>query len=186
MANEFDSGSPIAVLHPNGDVHDVPVPDDASLGDFHAALANDGYAHDLTPMLPTSQPTKEGAIEYSPEFKKLAANMWDKSGRGVQQTEVGTYIDKSGNAGSPTEHSTDSSDHNANIKMNVPNDALAVIHTHPNHSGDRPSQADVGAAVASKKTIYVTSRTGLWAVDPGGKTTQVFSSPLWMRDKNPK
>jgi hypothetical protein len=188
MADDtYDSGHVvIPVLNPSGDIHNIAVPEDTSMADLHDSLVDSGYAHPaLDQQLGQQQPTKDGAIEYSPAFKKLAANMWDRSGRGVQQTEVGTYIDKSGNAGNVTEHPT-GSDPNANVKVNVPNDAVGVIHTHPNHSGDRPSPADVQAAKDNKKTVYVTSRTGLWATDPSGKITQIFSNPLWMRDKNPK
>jgi hypothetical protein len=65
-------------------------------------------------------------------------------------------------------------------------DDFGIVHTHPNASSDKPSANDVEAAKKIKKPIYVTSRTGLWMASPDGKVTQVFKSPSWMTDKDPK
>jgi hypothetical protein len=147
-------------------------------------------AYALTPYchpLPThaAGPTREGSIEFSPAFKKTAANIWDRSRRGVDTTEFGTYIGRDGAAGPISEHAT-GSDFNPSVKIRVPNDALAVLHSHPNRSTDRPSQADVDAAKSNKKVVYVASRSGLWAAGPDGRITQVFSDPGWAWEKNPK
>jgi hypothetical protein len=42
---------------------------------------------------------------------------------------------------------------------------------------DKPSPQDVQAAQKTKTTVYVISRTGLWAVAPDGKITKPFYFP---------
>ncbi|MGA2814325.1 MAG: hypothetical protein ABSG16_23245 [Candidatus Acidiferrum sp.] len=49
-----------------------------------------------------------------------------------------------------------------------------------------PSPTDVAAAIKTKKTFYVTGAQGLYAVSPQGQVMQVFQSPSWATDKNPK
>ena len=58
--------------------------------------------------------------------------------------------------------------------------------THPNDRTDKPSVDDIEIAKRVHKTIFVVSRSGLWAVDPGGVVSQVFKNSDWMSQKNPK
>lgn len=65
---------------------------------------------------------------------------------------------------------------------------LATLHTHPNVAGasQKPSQNDINVVKAAPKGFYVVAADGLYAIDPAGAVTQVFKSPKWMTDKNPK
>ena len=75
-----------------------------------------------------------------------------------------------------------------NVSMQVSPDKYATLHAHPSTHGwsDQPSANDVEIANKSHRVVYVVSRSGLWSVDPAGKVEQVFESPTWMTDKNPK
>jgi hypothetical protein len=51
---------------------------------------------------------------------------------------------------------------------------------------DEPSADDIQIAKKMHHTVYVASKGGLFAVDPGGQVTHVFKSENWASDKNPK
>jgi hypothetical protein len=80
---KFDSGKPIAVLHPSGEVHQIAVPEGTDSADLHSALANGGYLHYdfLSP-----QPTAQGALENSDKFRKAAQDAWGRAGGGTKRS----------------------------------------------------------------------------------------------------
>jgi hypothetical protein len=181
MPNEdFFKGSNavvVPVLHAgSGEIHNVEVPIDTPVPQFHDALINAGYGH----------PKKEDALEYSKSFRDAAAKAWTKAGAGTGLGEAGTYFDRQGNPGPFTEHRREPGSEHAELAIpNVPRNALAVLHTHPNDSKDSPSEADSNESKALKMQGYVVSKTGLWHTDVDGKVTHVFSKPDWMTSKNP-
>jgi hypothetical protein len=184
MASNFDSGNPHVVLpvaNPNGGVDHVAVPPDTDLGDLHNALSGAGYALDT----PHAGPTKEGSLEYSPQFRKVAADAWCTSGAGRQQGEAGAYLDTQGQP-SKVQWQPEGGSSQARMGVSVPKSAPYLIHTHPNNRGSDPSPQDIQSATEKHKTIYVTSKAGLFAVDPGGKVSQVFRNSDWASEKNPK
>jgi hypothetical protein len=187
MANEtFDSGKPHVVLpvaNTSGGVDRIAVPADTEISDLHNSLSAAGYEH---PSIDEhlAGPTKEGSLEYSAPFRKVAASAWSTSGGGTLRGEAGTYLDAEGQP-SKVQWQPEG-DSQAKMQMSVPRSAPYLIHTHPNDRGSKPSPADIRSAKEKHKTIYVTSKAGLFAVDPAGKVSQVFKSPSWASDKNPK
>ena len=174
--NNFDSGHAIIpVAHPSGEVHNIAVPDGTDMGDFHAALGEAGYHHDLP------EPKKEGALEYSPEFKQTAKRIWSRVTNGKAEGEAGTYFTAEGKSGDVQQ-----SPGGYELSVKAPKSAPYVIHTHPDKGTDKPSPPDVASAKKYNKTIYVVSRSGLWSAEPDGNFQRVFKSPTWYEDKEPK
>jgi hypothetical protein len=181
MADEsYDSGHVvIPVLHPDGDVHNIAVPADTPLPDLHAALA-DYQLPDLGQQ--SSQPTAAGAVENSPAFKQRAQQAWDAAARGVRpDVESGFEVGRTGNAGPiQTQITPRGSTPQDKIQLRSPN-SLGVVHTHPNSNSPFPSPGDIAAAKAAHKTVWLTSKYGLFSVDPSGKVTNIFKSDDWMK-----
>jgi hypothetical protein len=177
--NKFDSDHVVVpVAHPSGELHNIAVPEDTNIQEFHSSLLASDY-HLLTPE---TQPTAEGSIEHSAEFKNTAKNAWVMGELGRKSGEAGTYLDSKGAPGKLNWHDSPRGE-NANVKITEPVDAMGSIHTHPNDRTDKPSADDIAIAKRVHKTIFVVSRSGLWSVDPSGDTTQVFKNPNWMDEK---
>jgi hypothetical protein len=92
--SKFDSGHVIVpVKTVSGDIHNVAVPQDASLEDFHAALSADpNYLHPF----PTAQPTAAGALENSEDFRNQSKAAWDavnKGGNPFAESGFSVYAD---------------------------------------------------------------------------------------------
>jgi len=184
--NKFDSGHIIVpIVHPEtGEVHNIAVPEDTDLADLHSALADSGYAH---PALDTQkQPTKEGALEYSDAFRKAAGNAVAAS-RNFTGNESGFAVDAKGQP-RKTQTSIGSGIENAHhLRIAAPWNTMATLHTHPTRTGtEGPSADDIQNAKNLRRTVYVASSGGLYAIDPGGSVSQVFKSPTWYSDKGPK
>lgn len=161
----------IPVLHPDGEVHDIAVPPDTPLADFHDALAE--YYH--------QEPTADGAVENSEAFKQRAKQAWAESVSGLKpDIESGFNVDKTGTMG-PLQTQVTPRGSLPTDKITVTPNTLGVLHTHPNAATPVPSPGDIAAAKASHKTIWLTSRNGLYAVDPKGNVTHVFKSSDWMK-----
>jgi hypothetical protein len=181
MANEnrFDSGHVvIPVLHPSGDVHNIAVPEDTPLADLHSALAQD-YAHPAIEGQ-EKQPTEEGAEENRPAFREAARKAWQAAASGILKQEAG-FIDYKNPLFKPEQLPVQKG---AEMKIDVPNDAFATAHTHPNERQQDPSVQDIDNAKKSGKPVYVVSRQGLYMVRPSdGKVIQVFKGTDWMDEK---
>jgi hypothetical protein len=183
MANERDfSGaySVVPILHKDsGEVHDVAVPADLTLGDLHGILLNSGYHGAET------KPTAEGAVENSDAFRRNAKKAVTQSVMGVVDKgkggEAGFTVQRSGTT-SPVEWQPDedptSSGH---IKQKIESEDLGALHTHDYRHSATPSADDIEAAQKAHRVIWVTSRAGLFSVDPSGKVEQIFSKPDWYK-----
>lgn len=174
---DFDSGHPtlpISIVHPSGDVHELNLPANTPVADLHNSLSD--YYH--------SEPTAAGALENSADFRNQARASWDAVNKGGNPyAESGFSVYNDGGASSlHTEIHPQTSGMPMQWKDKIAygKDDLAIVHTHPNASSDKPSANDAEAAKKIKKPIYVTSRTGLWVVTPDGKVSQVFNKSDWM------
>jgi hypothetical protein len=194
MANEnkYDSAyTMISVAHPDG-VHNIAVPEDTPLADLHNALL-ENYTHPAIEAH-VKQPTREGALEYSDVFRKAAANAVSLA----RQKEFGRLhgsSDSTGEAGfvigakdqSEVKFSPDKTgaDH-AGMTLGVRDSDIGTFHTHDSFHQADPSTVDKESAKKFHKTVYIASRDGLYAVDPGGQVTQIFKNQDWASSKNPK
>jgi len=186
MANEnkFDSGTPhvvVPVYHSGEDaIHSIAVPEDIGLGDLHSALMDGGYAPIESS---TKQPTAEGAEENRPAFREAARKAWNASASGMLKQEAG-FIDYKNPLFKPEQLPVQKG---AEMKIDVPNDAFATAHTHPNERQQDPSVQDIDTAKKYGKPVYVVSRQGLYMVRPSdGKVIQVFKGTDWMDEKKKK
>lgn len=185
----FDSGHVIVpVKTVDGDVHNVAVPQDTSLQDFHSALSADpNYLHEF----PTSAPTAAGALENSDDFRNQSKAAWDAVNQGRNRfAESGFSVYNDGTASSLH---TEIHPQTSGI-AGPPHDTIhygksdfAIQHSHPDATLDQPSRADIEAAKKIGKPVFVTSRSGLWEVRPSdGKVFHVFRNPDWASSKNPQ
>jgi hypothetical protein len=182
MANEnnFNSGHVILpVAHPSGRIDNIAIPEDVPLSEVHEALSD--YYH---PMMPQAGPTKEGSLEYSDAFRKAATNAVGAS-RNFTGNESGFAVDASGQPGKT--QTTIGAGGSHNLAIVAPSNAEATLHTHPMKTGaDEPSADDIQIAKKMHHTVYVASKGGLFAVDPGGSVSHIFKSADWANQKNPK
>lgn len=177
--NKYDSGpAVIPIAHPEGGVHDISAPPDTPIQGLHDALMDSGYAHDIPP------PTKEGALEYSEQFRMAARNAIGAS-RNFTGNESGFSSDAQGNPGKiQTTVGVATAGASHQLKIAGPSNAQYTLHTHPKNTGsDQPSPEDVQNAKNLHRTVYVASQAGLFSVDPGGRVTQVFKNPDWAKGK---
>jgi hypothetical protein len=189
MANDnFDSGHVvIPVLHPNGEIHSVAAPSDTELADLHSSLVDAGYSH---PAIDTQEkgPSAAGSLELSENFRKQSAAAWKAVSQGMNsRAESGFNVNKDGEVGPLKTEVTPDMPGMSSVPRDkltfYPSD-LAVVHTHPNGSSiPGPSENDVKAAVKMHKTVYTVSKGGLYAIDPAGKVTRVYSNADWMNEK---
>jgi hypothetical protein len=145
MANDnFDSGhAVIPVLHPNGEIHSVAAPPDTELADLHSSLMAAGYSH---PAIDTQekQPTREGSLEYSDEFRSAAKKAYDLSGDGRLNREAGFSVDKSGVPGPMQYNDMKHGDESGSLAIQTEPSALGTLHTHRDVGNPQPSPHDVG------------------------------------------
>jgi hypothetical protein len=178
--NKFDSGHAILpVLHPDsGEVHNIAVPTDTSLSDLHSALAED-YAHPA--LASAKQPTAEGAIENSEDFRAAARKAWGGAGSGLLNNEGRVVINKQG---APTVLPTSLG---SGSSFQVPTDSFGTLHTHPDRKQQDPSDQDISTVKSSHKPMYIVSSRGLYMVRASdGKAMQIFQGTDWMKDKKKK
>lgn len=135
--------------------------------------------------LPQSQPLKQGALEYSDEFKKAAARAWMAAAGGLKRSESGFWIANNGQGG-PISTWLDTKDGHPSARMDLPTEAMGLYHTHPNYANASPSSTDINSVRQAHTSMYVGSRDGLYGIDPGGQVTHIFSDPYWMTSKNPR
>jgi hypothetical protein len=63
------------------------------------------------------------------------------------------------------------SDSLCNLK--IPNEAIAIFHSHPNGGGDRPSANDIKVARQHGIPVYVVSRNYLYMASPAGVVLRI-------------
>jgi hypothetical protein len=163
----------IPVVHPSGDIHNISVPEDTSLEDFHSALVKAGYD---TPQVSAKQekPTPEGSLEYSKEFKDNARQLWSLSGGVNSRSEAGNFLSEDNSYSTPVVSKNLESGQGRINFGEKPAGAKYVIHTHPRTGG--PSEQDKATAKNNKMDVYVVDSNGLHLVEPDGKITRVYQS----------
>lgn len=185
MANEnttkWDSGHVIVpVLHPDsGEVHNIAVPEDTSLSELHTALGDAGYEH---PGITTAEPgpTEEGTLEESPEFQKANQEIFDSMNHGKTKGENAAYLYANKPATITGEQFNETAGGGRSMHINVPDDAVALTHVHPDLGQPQLSPADIKVMRDHKIPVYAVSKAGLFSIDGDGKTYQVFKGTDWL------
>jgi len=141
------------------------------LGELSGALSDAGYMHS------TAQPSADGVLEKDPCFIQAANDAWVRAGAGTRPAEAGFLVGRLGGTvplAANNEH---------DLKIPELPGSPANLHTHPGGFGRKnaPSDTDIDVAKKTKRTVYVLSRDGLQAVDPGGKVTTVYSGLDWLK-----
>lgn len=170
----------IPVLHPDsGEVHNIAVPENTNIADFHSALSD--YYHVANP-----EPTAAGAIENQEYFRApardaIAATGYGGGGpaRGNSSKEHGFIIPKDMMGYEPVPAG---GAHELELPANFSKD-FATFHVHPNFP--QPSANDVEQSKKAGIPFYVASREGLFMVRPSdGKVIQVFDRADWAKKKS--
>jgi hypothetical protein len=187
---KHDSGHAIVpVAHPNGEIHAIAVPPEIvsspeGLADLHSALGDAAYHH---------EPTRETAIEFSPQFRKSAATAMTKMQMGEARRffdqgseltgEAGFEVRGDGTMGPLEYRQDDPKDGKGGLTQKIASTDLGALHTHDKFHEAEPSSGDREAAKNAHATIWVASRNGLYSVDPAGQVTQVFKKSNWATTK---
>lgn len=136
------------------------------------------------------QPTREGSLEYQPDFRKAGAAAWKRVSYGnsnktmTGSPEAGFTINRDGTTGSVT--STTRDEGPGGMEFGITPDTLATLHTHSDPYSRRPSAIDEQSARKLKTQIYTSTKDGLFLTGPDGKTVQVFKRGDWATRKNPE
>lgn len=167
----------VPVLHPRQGIHLISVPRDLPTPELHERLQD--YYHPID--FKQAQPTAEGALENSHDFKAKAGEAIRSAGEGQTAVEGGMLVSSNGRS---TVLPLSNGYHAR--EMPVTASTFATLHTHPNNVDFKPSAADVKAAMASGVPFYVASKAGLFMVRPSdGKVIQVFDRADWYKAQNP-
>jgi len=183
--NKYDSGHAIIpVAHPSGEVHTIEVPFGTPMQDLHDALLDAGYH---------KEPTREGSLEYSPEFRRASGRAWQDVAYGDLPQEAGFVVTKDGKIEKPAlGKEIGQNEDKGSLTFQLPSDgAFATLHTHPRptmnrHWTQQPSPADVTVAKSAKQNVYVSTSSGLWLVESDGHVHQVFKREDWATRKKPE
>jgi hypothetical protein len=179
---KYDSGHVIVpVLHPDSwEIHNIAVPEDTSLSELHSALSDAGYEHpSLNAALPSDQPTAEGSMEHSKEFRQAASKIWDDVNHGVEKGEAAVMMRPSG-PDYVGKQWTETAAGGRSMHLDVPSDTQALIHTHPNLGLPTLSPRDTATMNNLRTPVFAVSKDGLWTVDKDNKPYRVFSGTDWM------
>lgn len=63
----------------------------------------------------------------------------------------------------------------------LPDNIIAIAHTHPNHIDPKPSTQDRLVAQQRNVPVYTLTRKTIWSVTPDGKITQHINRP-WLKN----
>jgi hypothetical protein len=180
MANEkYDSGHPVvvSVVHPEDGVHHIEVPAGTDLADLHSALGDAGYFH---PALETAQPTEQGTLEESPDFQAANRRIFDSMNHGKTKGENAAYMYANKPPTVAGEQFNETAGGGRSMHINIPGDAVALSHVHPDLGQAILSPADIKVMHDNKIPVYAVSSKGLFTVDGEGKPFQVFKGTEWM------
>lgn len=183
--NKFEYGNPsprvvVPVLHPDsGEIHSIAVPTDTDLGDLHSALSDAGYEH---PGITTAEagPTEEGTLEESPEFQAANRKIFDSMNHGKTKGENAAYLYANKPSTVTGEQFNETAGGGRSMHINIPDDAVALSHVHPDLGQPILSPADIKVMRDHKIPVYAVSKAGLFSIDGDGKPFQVFKSTDWM------
>jgi hypothetical protein len=189
---KFDSGRvTLTTFRPCEELNSVSAPTDTSLSEPRAALV-DKYPPAIIEVK-QAQPTAEGALENSREFREAARKAWSAVSFGQLPQEAGFLVSPNGRS-SPVELGREVGPYETvgkTVFRIPPGGAFATLHSHPRKTLTRnweqePSANDKAVAIRNRKNVYVTTSEGLFLVEPDGNVVHVFHSATWMTDKKAK
>lgn len=119
----------------------------------------------------------------SATFRKAAEQAWRATHNGDAAFEAGFSIDREGQPGKVqlSLFETVNAATHLNIASNA--SALGTLHVHNRFGKSTPSPEDVQSARTWRQTIYVESRTGLYAIGPDGRVCHLFSDVDWFNKR---
>jgi hypothetical protein len=190
MPRELDRRAVVPTHDASGDMNNISVPDDASLSEPISASAGGDALAVLNALVTLKQPTEEGVLEHSEDFKAAAKKAWARVSYGEFQQEAGFMVDKAGKMSRvQLGKEIGQSETVGSTVFQVPLEGIfANLHTHPRPIVSKkwvqqPSQADIDVAKDNRQNVYVLTSSGLWQVEPDGIVNHVFASNDWMRAK---
>ncbi len=122
-------------------------------------------------------------LEHSAAFRKAAADAWHATQNGDAAFETGFAVEQEGRPGK-LKSSIFAPDENVRrLRLVISSTSIATFHIHNKFGDPKPSPRDIEIAKTAHIIVYVTSRDGLYSVDPDGNVRHVFSSPTWFNKK---
>ena len=107
----------------------------------------------------------------------LFKNLWRDSGYGysLQQVEVASWVVRNAEIGRyEFVRWPPSAERKKEIwRGRIPQDVMALIHTHTRTGGEKPSQTDQNVAVKLGIYVYTISHVGVWVAEPNGKISKL-------------
>lgn len=125
--------------------------------------------------------------ESTPEFRAAAKHAWESSMYGRFPIEAAFAVDATGKPGKLVETRIEQNEvAHSTLQIDASN-SLGVFHTHPDQDAvgrtlnGRPSPHDIAEAKRIGKIVWVTSRLGLFRVNPDGSVDQVYDRGDWFK-----
>lgn len=112
-------------------------------------------------------------------FRKNAEKAWRATHNGDAPFEAGFSIDKDGRPGKVQLSLFATVDAATHLDIASSPSALGTLHVHNRFGKPTPSPEDIHSAEMWGQTIYVESRTGLYAVNPDGRVCHLFNDEDW-------
>lgn len=135
-----------------------------------------------------SSPIKaQTKIESTQEFRTAAKAAWETSMYGRFPIESAFAVDNNGKISALVSNRIEQNEV-AHVSLNIDSlTCVGVFHTHPDQDSvgrtlnARPSPHDIAEAKRLHKIVWVSSRMGLFRVNPDGSVEQLFDHGDWFR-----
>jgi hypothetical protein len=138
----------------------------------------EGDPRQFTAMSLLKPPTAAGAIENSDLFRYAASRAWERIGDGQQRAESAFSYGRD-NTVTDLGKEPDEIDR-GHMRLLVPSDSFALLHTHNNRLNPKPSAEDIRSAQSFGHPVYVMSRDGLYLIRPSdGAVERVYQGLDW-------
>lgn len=119
----------------------------------------------------------------SAAFRKAAEQAWRATHNGDAAFEAGFSIDRDGQPGKVQLSLFETVNAATHLSISSSTSALGTLHVHNRFGKATPSPEDVQSARTWRQTIYVESRTGLYAIGPDGRVCHLFSDVDWFHKR---
>lgn len=116
---------------------------------------------------------------HSGAFRRAAEQAWRATHNGDAAFEAGFSIDHEGQPGRVQLSLFSTVNAATHLEIASSASALGTLHVHNRYGKSTPSPEDVQSARAWRQTIYVESRSGLYAISPEGRVCHLFTEVDW-------
>jgi len=122
-------------------------------------------------------------LEQSAAFKKAAGDAWHATHNGTAHFETGFAIGKDGRPGKLQSSIFAPYEAAHHLQISFSTTDIGTFHVHNKYGDPKPSPHDIQIAKTTHKMVYVSSREGLYCVDPNGNVRHLSASETWFDRK---